>query len=74
MKQDMPMSVLTTWRLLDRLGEFGERRMDLRFAKLTMHLVACLRDRKSGPVRLGDMLLKTIDDKDEWHEPDPERN
>lgn len=47
---------------MDARGEIGERRMDLRFAKLTMHVVACWASRKSGPVRLADYLLRAIDD------------
>jgi len=53
---------VVTWRLLDRLGQFGERRQDRRVAKMTMHLVACLRQSKSGPVRIPEFLLPAIDD------------
>lgn len=49
-------------RALDARGEIGERRMDRRFAKLTMHLVACWASRRSGAVRLQDYLLAAIDD------------
>lgn len=53
-------------RAMDARGEIGERRMDLRFAKLAMHLVACWAGKKSGPVRLRDFLLGVID------EPEPD--
>lgn len=53
---------LITLRLLDEMGEFGERRQDLRMAKMTMHVVACLRASKSGPVRMRDVMLAAIDD------------
>ncbi len=53
---------LAELKLLDRLSQIGERRMDRRFAKLTMHLVACLRSAKGGPVRLDEFLLQTLDD------------
>ena len=56
-------------RALDARGEIGERRMDWRFARLTMHLVACWRSAGSGPVRLDDFRLRTIDE-DEPAEPD----
>ncbi len=49
--------------MLDEIGAFGERRQDLRVAKLTMHLVASLRSSAGGPVRLEEMLLKSIDDR-----------
>ena len=58
-------------RTLDARGEIGERRMDLRFARLTMHLVACWRPCASGPVRLDDFRLGTIDESDPA-EPDAE--
>ncbi|MCK9570149.1 hypothetical protein M0R72_14490 [Candidatus Pacearchaeota archaeon] len=56
---------VVTWRLLDRLGEFGERRRDRRIAKMTMHIVACLRTAKSGPVQFREFLLPAIDDREE---------
>ncbi len=48
--------------MLDEIGAFGERRQDLRVAKMTMHLVACLRSSSGGAVRLEEMLLHSIDD------------
>ena len=53
-------------RVLDGVRAFGERRADLRAAKLTMHLVACLRSSKSGVVHLEEFLLRHLDD------PEPE--
>jgi len=47
------MDRLRRW---EAAGAFGERRMDLRFAAMTMHIVAALRSSKSGPVKLAEFL------------------
>jgi hypothetical protein len=59
-------SELATLRVLDGVRAFGERRADLRAAKLAMHVVACLRSSKSGVVHLEEFLLRSLDD------PEPE--
>jgi len=56
------VSEMAELRALDARGEIGERRMDLRIAKMTMHLVACWAGKKHGPVRLRDFLLPALDD------------
>lgn len=49
------------WRQFDRMYGFGEQRMDARFAKMTMHVIAAMPFRQ-GTVRLRDFLLDAEQD------------
>lgn len=51
------------WRILDRNYGFGERRMDLRFAKMTAALVANMPLRKGGAVRIDEFLADELGSK-----------
>ena len=51
---------LLRWRIFDRNYGFGERRMDLRFAKMTAALIANMPLRKGGSVKVEDFLIAEI--------------